>query len=154
MESCDWLTDWSSAHSFLIRKHFGFGVLFWIWRRGTVLSLLHGDPLPLGTHCFSAHNFHTVIYTNTLFCTCIYCFRQARKRLRASSALRGCVTYCYDHFAGAFAYVRWSRGVGFPHPLRLYIGAFRPSNYCSLERSYISWHLLYRFIYIIILILY
>jgi hypothetical protein len=27
-------------------------------------------------------------------------------------------------------------GVGFPYPLRLYIGAFRPSKYCSLERLY------------------
>jgi hypothetical protein len=37
------------------------------------------------------------------------------------------------------------RGWGSPHPLRLYIGAFRPSNYCSLERSYISWQLGARF---------
>jgi hypothetical protein len=50
---------------------------------------------------------------------CIYCFRQARKRLRASSALRGCVTYCHDHLVGALRLCQMIQGVGFPPPLTL-----------------------------------
>jgi hypothetical protein len=135
MESCDWLTNWSSAHSFLIKKHSGLSVLGSCFRSdvGALFEPPARRSFATRHHCFSAHNFHTVICT--LFCTCIYCFCQVRKRLRASLALRGCVAYYYGHLVGALCLCQVISGVGFPHPLRLYIGAFRPSNYCSLERS-------------------